>query len=288
MLLLPGIGREINGSTRWFSIGSFSMQPAEFLKVTVILFLSDYLVRNKKEIKSFVTAIIKPALPLGLVSFLCLLQPDYGSTALVLFVALGILFLSGVRLIYICGAIIAVSGILFLLIFFFDHALERLLCYQDPFADATGCGYQLVQALIAVGSGEWFGVGLGSSVQKLFYIPHANNDFLVAVIAEELGFLGIMILVSLYGVLLWRIFEIARKSFMRGDLFSALVAQGIGLLLSIQMMIHFAVNFGVVPTKGLTMPLMSAGGSSMVASWFAVGLLFSIDKANRGTRKMTP
>ena len=139
-----------------------------------------------------------------------------------------------------------------------------------------------------MGSGEWFGVGLGSSVQKLFYIPHANNDFLVAVIAEELGFLGIMILVSLYGVLLWRIFEISRKSFMRGDLFSALVAQGSGLLLSIQMMIHFAVNFGVVPTKGLTMPLMSAGGSSMVASCFAVGLLFSIDKANRGTRKMTP
>lgn len=288
MLFVPGIGREINGSTRWFSIGSFGLQPAEFLKVTIILFLSDYLVRNKTEIKSFITAIIKPALPLGLVSFLCLLQPDYGSTVLVLFVALGILFLSGVRLIYIGGAIFAVCGTLFLLIFFFDHTLTRLLCYQDPFADATGCGYQLVQALIAVGSGEWFGVGLGSSVQKLFYIPHANNDFLVAVIAEELGFFGIAILVLLYGVLLWRIFEIARKSFMRGDLFSALVAQGIGLLLIIQMMIHFAVNFGVVPTKGLTMPLMSAGGSSMVASCFAVGLLFSIDRANRDMRKMTP
>ena len=288
MLFVPGIGREINGSTRWFSIGSFGLQPAEFLKVTIILFLSDYLVRNKTKIKSFITAIIKPALPLGLVSFLCLLQPDYGSTVLVLFVALGILFLSGVRLIYIGGAIFAVCGTLFLLIFFFDHALTRLLCYQDPFADATGCGYQLVQALIAVGSGEWFGVGLGSSVQKLFYIPHANNDFLVAVIAEELGFFGIAILVLLYGVLLWRIFEIARKSFMRGDLFSALVAQGIGLLLIIQMMIHFAVNFGVVPTKGLTMPLMSAGGSSMVASCFAVGLLFSIDRANRDMRKMTP
>jgi cell division protein FtsW len=185
------------------------------------------------------------------------------------------------------GILVTVFTVLAALIYISDYRLQRFLCFQDPWADAIGCGYQLVQALIAVGSGEWIGVGLGSSVQKLFYLPHANNDFLVAVIAEELGFLGIAVLVALYGVLLWRIFEIARCASLRGDLFGARVAQGIGLLLAMQMMVHLGVNFGVVPTKGLTMPLMSAGGSSMVASCFAISWLFSIDRRNRRERPVS-
>jgi len=284
ILLVPGVGLKVNGSTRWLNIGSFGIQPSEFVKVLVILYLADYLAGNLSRINLFVTTIVRPSVPLAVLTLLFLLQPDLGSAVVVLFVALGILFLSGVRLHYLVGALVAVSAVLTVLIMFSPYRLERLLCFQDPFADATGCGYQLVQALIAVGSGEWFGVGLGSSVQKLFYLPHANNDFLVAVIAEELGFFGIAVLVTLYGVLLWRIFEIARRSLARGDLFSTLVAQGVGLLLAIQMIVHFAVNFGVVPTKGLTMPLMSAGGSSIVATCFAIGLLFSIDRSNRRTR----
>jgi cell division protein FtsW len=180
-----------------------------------------------------------------------------------------------------------VFEVLAVLIYMSDYRLQRILCFQDPWVDPTDCSYQLVQALIAVGSGEWLGVGLGSSDQKLFYLPEANNDFLVAVIAEELGFFGIAVLVVLYGILLWRIFQIARYALVRGDFFATRVAQGVGLLLTIRMMIHFGVNFGVLPTKGLAMPLMSAGGSSMVASCFAIGLLFSIDRSNRRARSVS-
>jgi len=288
ILLLPGIGREVNGSTRWLTIGPVGIQPSEFVKILVILYLADYLAGNTAKLKSFVVTIVRPAVPLALLTLLFLLQPDLGSAVVVLSVALGILFLSGVRLYYLAGALLAVSAVLGVLTMISEYRLERLLCFQDPFADATGCGYQLVQALIAVGSGEWFGVGLGSSVQKLFYLPHANNDFLVAVIAEELGFLGIVILVALYGLLLWRIFMIAREALVRSDVFSTLVAQGVGLLMAMQMMVHLAVNFGVVPTKGLTMPLMSAGGSSMVATCFSIGLIFSIDRNNQRTRPLSP
>jgi cell division protein FtsW len=288
VLLVPGIGREVNGSTRWLILGPFGIQPTELVKVFVILHMADYFVRNAAGIKSFATTIIRPALPLGLITVLFLRQPDLGSAVVVLFVALGMMFLSGVRLYYLVGAFIAILAVLAVLIRMSDsHWLQRVLCFQDPWADATGCGYQLIQALIAVGSGEWFGVGLGSSVQKLFYLPHANNDFLVSVIAEELGFLGISVLIALYGALLWRIFQIARSSLVCGDFFSSFVAQGVGLLLAIQTMVHLAVNFGVVPTTGLTMPLMSAGGSSMVATCFAIGLLFSIDRSNQRIKRFS-
>jgi len=288
VLLVPGIGREVNGSTRWLILGPFGIQPTELVKVFVILHMADYFVRNAAGIKSFATTIIRPALPLGLITVLFLRQPDLGSVVVVLFVALGMMFLSGVRLYYLVGAFIAMLAVLAVLIIMSDgYWLQRVLCFQDPWADATGCGYQLIQALIAVGSGEWFGVGLGSSVQKLFYLPHANNDFLVSVIAEELGFLGISVLIALYGALLWRIFQIARSSLVCGDLFSSFVAQGVGLLLAIQTMVHLAVNFGVVPTTGLTMPLMSAGGSSMAATCFAIGLLFSIDRSNQRIKRFS-
>lgn len=281
LLLVPGLGHEINGSTRWFDIGPIGIQPSEFVKVLVILHLADYFVRSSAGIQFFVLGVVRPALPLGAISALLVLEPDLGSAAVVLFIAVGMMFLSGVRLNHLVGILVTVFAVLAALIYISDYRLQRFLCFHDPWADPTGCGYQLVQALIAVGSGEWLGVGLGLSVQKLFYLPHANNDFLVAVIAEELGFVGIAVLVVLYGVLLWRIFKIARCASVRGDLFATRVAQGVGLLLTIQMMVHVGVNFGVVPTKGLTMPLMSAGGSSMVASCFAIGLLFSIDRSNR-------
>jgi cell division protein FtsW len=284
LLLVPGLGREVNGSTRWFDIGPIGVQPSEIVKVLVILYVADYFARSTAGVQSFIVGIVRPAVPLGVISALLVLEPDLGSAVVVLFVALGMMFLSGVRLNHLGAALITVFAVLTVLINMSEYRLQRFLCFQDPWADPTGCGYQLVQALIAVGSGEWLGVGLGSSVQKLFYLPHANNDFLVAVIAEELGFLGIAVLVVLYSVLLWRIFRIARRASDRGDLFSTQVAQGIGLLLAMQMMVHLGVNFGVVPTKGLTMPLMSAGGSSIVASCFAIGLLFSIDRSNRRVR----
>jgi cell division protein FtsW len=284
LLLVPGLGHEVNGSTRWFDLGPIGIQPSEIVKVLVILYLADYFVRSSAGIQSFVVGVVRPAVPLGAISTLLVLEPDLGSAAVVLFIALGMMFLSGVRLHHLGGILVTVFAVLAVLIYMSDYRLQRFLCFQDPWADPTGCGYQLVQALIAVGSGEWLGVGLGSSVQKLFYLPHANNDFLVAVIAEELGLLGIAVLVVLYGALLWRIFQIAHRAMVRGDFFATRVAQGVGLLLTMQMMVHLGVNFGVVPTKGLTLPLMSAGGSSMVASCFAIGLMFSVDRSNRRSR----
>ena len=284
LLLWPGFGREVNGSVRWFDILPIGIQPSELVKIFVILYLSDYFIRMDTQLYSFREGIIGPAIPLGLVSMLLVLEPDLGSAAVVIFVALGMMFLSGVRLHHLAGALITVFMLLGVLIKISEYRLQRFLCFQDPWADPTGCGYQLVQALIAIGSGEWFGVGLGSSVQKLFYLPHASNDFLMAVVAEELGFLGILVLMILYGLLIWKIFQIAIQAMSRKHLFATRVAQGIGLLLAMQMMVHIGVNFGVVPTKGLTMPLMSSGGSSMVATCFAIGLLFSIDRSNRKSR----
>ena len=280
-LVIPGWAEKINGSRRWFQVGSIGIQPSEIVKVLVILYLADYYTRSTIEVRSFVSGIAKPAIPISIVGVLLLLEPDFGSTAVVMFVALGMMFLSGVRLYHLSGALISAGLVSIVLVRLNPERMERFLCFQNPFENALGCGYQLSQALIAIGSGEWFGVGLGSSVQKLFYIPHANNDFLVAVIAEELGFLGIFLLILLYGILLWQIFQIARRSARFGDFFAARVCQGIGLLLAFQTMIHLGVNFGVVPTKGINIPLMSSGGSSMVATCFAIGLLFSVDRSHR-------
>ncbi|MBO67184.1 MAG: putative lipid II flippase FtsW [Acidiferrobacteraceae bacterium] len=286
ILVIPGLAEKINGSRRWFQVGSIGIQPSEIVKVLVILYLADYYTGRSVEVRSFIGGIIKPAIPISIIGVLLLLEPDFGSTAVVLFVALGMMFLSGVRLYHLSGALISAVVVLVVLVRLNPERMERLLCFQNPFENALGCGYQLSQALIAIGSGEWFGVGLGSSVQKLFYIPHANNDFLVAVIAEELGFLGICLLILLYAVLLWQIFRIARRSLVSGDLFGARICQGIGLLLAVQTMIHLGVNFGVVPTKGINIPLMSSGGSSMVATCFAIGLLFSIDRNHRDSNRL--
>jgi len=231
---------------------------------------------------------IEPALVFSGIAVLLLLEPDYGCTAVILVTVLGMLFLSGIRLIYFCGAFIAVLVAMSVLIFFNPNRLQRVLCFLDPFAEPYGCGYQLVQALIALGSGEWFGVGLGASVQKLFYLPEASNDFLVAVIGEELGLIGIAVLIVLYASLCWRAFRIADRAGRLGQIFQARVAQGVGLLLTLQVMVNLAVNLGVIPTKGLTLPLMSYGGSSMISCCFAIGLLLAVDRSSQralGTKR---
>jgi cell division protein FtsW len=192
---------------------------------------------------------------------------------------LGLMFLSGTRLRYILGAIAVAVCAVVVLILAAPYRLQRVSSFLDPWADPYGSGFQLVQALIALGSGEWFGVGLGASVQKLFYLPHASNDFLVAVIGEELGLLGLILLLGLYAVILWRVFRLARQAAYAGELFGARVAQGIGLLVVVQALFHFAVNLGVVPTKGLTLPLMSYGGSSMLVHGLAIGLVIAVQQS---------
>lgn len=288
LLLVPGLGREVNGSTRWFPIGPLQFQPSEIVKVLVVLYLADHCARKLPQLSTFSVNMIEPALVFSGIAVLLLLEPDYGCTAVILVTVLGMLFLSGIRLIYFCGAFFAGLVAMGVLIFFNPNRLQRVLCFLDPFAEPYGCGYQLVQALIALGSGEWFGVGLGASVQKLFYLPEASNDFLVAVIGEELGLIGIAVLIVLYASLCWRAFRIADRAGRLGQMFQARVAQGIGLLLTLQVMVNLAVNLGVIPTKGLTLPLMSYGGSSMISCCFAIGLLLAVDRSSQralGTKR---
>jgi len=281
LLLLPGLGREVNGSTRWFPIGLLQFQPSEVVKVLAVLYLADHCARRLSQLSTFRVNIIEPALVFSGIAVLLLLEPDYGCTVVVLVTVLGMLFLSGIRLSYFFGAFFAGFVAMGVLIFFNPNRLQRVLCFLDPFAEPYGCGYQLVQALIALGSGEWFGVGLGASVQKLFYLPEASNDFLVAVIGEELGLVGIAVLIALYVTLCWRAFRIADRAGRAGQMFQARVAQGLGLLLTLQVMVNLAVNLGVIPTKGLTLPLMSYGGSSMISCCFAIGLLLSVDRCSQ-------
>ena len=279
LLLVPGVGREVNGSTRWFPLGPLQFQPSEVVKVFVVLYLADHCVRQSGQSGLFRRKVVEPVFVFSGVATLLLLQPDYGCTAVILITVLGMLFLAGTRLLYISSAVLTGLLALGVLILVSPYRLQRVISFLDPFADPYGSGYQLVQALIALGSGEWFGVGLGASVQKLFYLPEASNDFLVAVIGEELGLVGITVLIMLYGIVLWRAFQIADRVGRCGALFGARAVQGIALLLAVQVVVNFAVNLGVVPTKGLALPMMSYGGSSMLACGIAVGLLLSVDRS---------
>lgn len=279
LLLVPGIGREVNGSTRWFSVGPLQFQPSEVVKVFAVLYLANHCANRSGELDLFRARIVEPLFVFAGVATLLLLEPDYGCTAVILITVLGMLFLAGTRLVYIGGAVLTGLLVLGVLILVSPYRLQRVVSFLDPWADPYGSGYQLVQALIALGSGEWFGVGLGASVQKLFYLPEASNDFLVAVIGEELGLVGITVLMALYAVILWRAFRIADRVGRAGAIFGARAAQGIGLLLAVQVIVNFAVNLGVVPTKGLALPMMSYGGSSMLACCMAIGILLSIDRS---------
>ena len=277
LILIPGIGHEVNGSTRWLDLGLFNFQPSELIKVVTVLFLADHFVRHASAMDSFQNCILIPAAVIGSIGVLLLLEPDLGCTAVIMMVTLGMMFLAGTPLRYIFGAIAVAVCAVAVLIMTAEYRLDRVSSFMDPWADPYGSGFQLVQALIALGSGEWFGVGLGASVQKLFYLPHASNDFLIAVVGEELGLVGVAALLCLYGLVLWRVFNLASRAAVAKAYFGARLAQGIGLLLIVQVMFHFAVNLGLVPTKGLNLPLMSYGGSSMLINGLAFGLLISIE-----------
>ena len=276
LVLVPGVGHEVNGSTRWLPLGLMRFQPSELAKVVTVLFLADHFVRNSESMDSFRISILEPAFVIGMLGVLLLLEPDLGCTAVIMMTSVGLMYLSGTRVRYIFGAIVVAVCAVAVLIIVEPYRLQRVLSFRDPWADPFDTGFQLVQALIALGSGEWFGVGLGASVQKLFYLPHASNDFIVAVIGEELGLIGLVALLVLYGLMLWRIFDIAARAADAGEMFGARVCQGIGLLVVLQAIFHFAVNLGLVPTKGLTLPLMSYGGSSMLINGLALGIVLSV------------
>jgi len=280
-LILPGVGLDINGSTRWFSVAGIRVQPAEMMKLICLIYVADYYARKQNSVHLFKVGVLNLGLPILMVGGLLLLQPDFGTLVVIIATTAGLMYLAGVPFGYFVGVIFITLIALVLIAILEPYRVERLLTYQNPWADPFDSGFQLTQALMAVGRGGWLGVGLGNSLQKLSYLPHADNDFLIAIIAEELGAAGVMAVMMLFTLFLWRAFRIASRALEKGFRFEAYLAYGIGLLLVFNAGIHVGVNTGILPTKGLTLPLMSAGGSSMVTTFIGIGLLFAVDRKTR-------
>lgn len=276
LALVLVVGKEVNGSTRWISLGIFNVQPSELVKLFVVIFLAGYMLRRGEEVRTTVKGFLKPMLIIGVVGVLLLLEPDFGSGVVIAFTALGMMFLGGVRLWQFGVLIIVMTLALVALAYSSPERIERLTSFLNPWADPFDSGFQLTQALIAFGRGEWVGVGLGGSVQKLFYLPEAHTDFLFAVISEETGLIGGLTVIGLFCVLTYRAFKIGHNALSHSDPFAGYLAFGIGLLIGFQALINIGVNMGVLPTKGLTLPLMSYGGSSMVATCIACAMLLRI------------
>ncbi len=281
LVLIPHVGRTVNGAQRWLPLGPVGFQPSEAMKLFAVLYAADYTTRKLDAMGSFRHGFLPMAAVILLVGFLLLREPDFGAFVVVVAIAFGILFLGGINIrLFSLLALIAAIGFT-LLITFSEYRRQRILGFMDPWQDSLGKGYQLSHALIAFGRGEWTGVGLGASVEKLFYLPEAHTDFLLAVIAEELGLFGVLAVVVLFGLLVQRAFVIGRQALMLDRVYSGLVAQGVGIWIGFQAFINMGVNMGLLPTKGLTLPLMSFGGSGIVTNCVALAILMRVDYENR-------
>lgn len=281
LVLIPGIGREVNGASRWLPLGPVNLQVAEVIKLFAILYIADYLQRHHGQLHTSFLKVLAPLMLLGLAALLLLLQPDMGSMVVIMSTVLAMLFLGGARLDVFASLIAVMAGLFAMLIWVAPYRLERLQSFMDPWADPFGSGFQLTQALIAFGRGDWLGVGLGSSMQKLFYLPEAHTDFLYSILAEELGLVGALAVIVLFFIFICRALAIGRAAEMAGQVFGAQVAYGIGIWLGMQACVNIGVNMGALPTKGLTLPLMSYGGSSLVIVCVAIALLLRVDMETR-------
>ena len=276
LVLIPGVGKTVNGSTRWISLGLINLQVSEVVKLFLLIYVAGYLVRHGEEVRTSLRGFIKPMLMVGLAGLLLLLEPDFGSTVVIMGTVLAMTFLGGVRFIQFASFMVLFGISALMLIISSPYRMERLTSFMNPWADPFDTGFQLTQSLIAIGTGGWWGTGLGGSVQKLFYLPESHTDFLFAVLSEEFGFIGVSFVVLMYGLLFFRAFKIGLQAEKSGNRFAAYVAYGIGIWLSLQAVINMGVNMGLMPTKGLTLPLMSYGGSSLVVCCMAIGLLLRI------------
>jgi cell division protein FtsW len=285
LVLIPGVGREVNGSRRWISLYVMNLQPSELMKVFAVLYAADYTVRKA----AFMHSLRRGFMPMFFVMLatgaLLLLEPDFGAFAVITVIAMGILFLGGMNWRLFAGLFVMLIVGFVLLIWTSPYRMQRIAGFMDPWSDPYGRGYQLSHALIAFGRGEWFGVGLGASVEKLFYLPEAHTDFLLAVIAEELGFAGVLAIVVMFAWIVARAFAIGRRAAMLERYFASLVAQGVGLWIGVQGIINMGVNMGILPTKGLTLPLLSFGGSAIATTCVALAILLRVDWENRQLAK---
>ncbi|HVV69888.1 MAG TPA: putative lipid II flippase FtsW [Gammaproteobacteria bacterium] len=276
LVLMPGIGREVNGSMRWIIIGPLSLQVSEFVKLGTITFIAGYLVRRQDEVQTRVRGFIKPLLILAGIALLLLQEPDFGATVVITATVFGMLFIAGARLwqfIFLLVMAICALGVLAISV---PYRLLRLTTFLHPWSNPFDTGYQLTQSLIAFGRGGVFGVGLGNSVQKLFYLPEAHTDFLFAVIGEELGLVGQLAVVMLFTIFVVRSLLVSYRAYRNGHLFSAYLGAGLSLCMGLQAMINIGVNLGLLPTKGLTLPLMSYGGTSLLVNCLVLGILFRL------------
>jgi cell division protein FtsW len=282
VVLIPGVGHEVKGSRRWISLGFANLQPSELMKFLAVVYAADYTTRKA----AFMHDLKKGFLPMAGVmlatGLLLLSEPDFGAFVVIVAIAMGILFLGGLNWKVFAGLIVMLVIGFAALIFSSQYRLQRLLTFlKGPFEDPYGAGYQLSHALIAFGRGEWFGLGLGGSIEKLFYLPEAHTDFLLAVIAEEFGFVGVAIVVGLFAWLIIKAFVIGHRAAQLDRNFCALVAQGIGIWIGVQSLINMGVNVGLLPTKGLTLPFLSFGGSGILANCLAIAVLLRIDWEHR-------
>ena len=276
VVLIPGVGYEVNGARRWVRVGIMNLQVSEPARLCFLIYLAGYLVRRQKSLREEFIGFLRPMLVLALACVLLLKEPDFGAAIVLLATALAMLFVAGARIrdFLVCFAF-AVAAMAALAIMS-PYRMKRLTGFMDPWSDPYDSGFQLTQSLIAIGRGEWFGVGLGESVQKLFYLPEAHTDFVFAVFAEEFGLLGSLALIALFLALLWRVFKLGMRAFDAERFFEAYLAIGIGTWLGLQAFINVGVNMGMLPTKGLTLPLISYGRSSLIVTMACIGLLLRI------------
>ena len=281
LVLIPGLGRNVNGATRWIPLGPLNLQSSELMKFFAVIFIAGYLVRRREEVETSLLGFFKPMALIVIAATLIMAEPDFGTTVVLMATVMGMLFLGGVRLLYFGGLGLAVvlSGIG--LVLSSPYRLQRVTSYLDPWADPYNTGFQLSQALIAFGRGEWAGVGLGNGIQKQFYLPEAHTDFVIAVIGEELGLAGVLLVTAALGVIVWRAFQIGFRARHVGRHFDAYLAQGFGLGLGLQGLINIGVNVGLLPTKGLTLPFLSYGSNSLIVACMIIAVLLRIDLETR-------
>ena len=283
IVLIPGVGKGVNGAKRWIPLSILNLQPSELMKVACVLYAANFTVRKQDYMNHFAKGFLPMAFVMGAIGVLLLLQPDLGAFGVIVAISMGILFLGGVNGRLFAGIAAALASVFVLVIWLSPWRRERIFAYLDPWSESNALGkaYQLSHSLIAFGRGEWFGVGLGGSVEKLHYLPEAHTDFILAVLGEELGLVGVLTVVVLFYWLIKRAFEIGRQAIALDRTFAGLVAQGVGLWIGVQTFINVGVATGLLPTKGLTLPLMSYGGSALLSTIVAIAILLRVDRENR-------
>jgi cell division protein FtsW len=281
LVLIPGVGREVNGSQRWLPLGPFTLQPSEFAKLAVVVYLAGYMVRREHEMRNQWQGFLKPMTVLFAMTLLLMIEPDFGATVIVAATALGMLFLAGVKVGHFMVVVLGALGALLVLVVSEPYRVKRLTAYTDPWADPYDTGFQLTQSLIAFGRGEWTGVGLGNSVQKLFYLPEAHTDFVFSIWAEETGFIGALAVIALFAALIGRILWTGLRALRAENRFGAYICYGVALVFSGQAFVNMGVSSGLLPTKGLTLPFVSYGGTSLLVCCAMLGLVLRIDRDTR-------